>query len=255
MRAILRSSPTFLLYSLLPASLLLLGYLLQPFTAQASMKWVAAFSAAYLGLIGLTWLQRRFLLALLWENASHRRRMVWTAAAVLLGSLCFVLLTPGRAVVLEKLPIFAPQEQLEVRPALEAGESLTIQRIKIGLRQVPSASISLKGMWQSQGLLLYTSDPQARLTLTEHVPDGINLNLLCSPDAGRAVVSWAGRQEWIDLRCEVKKEAVYTFNFDRDGLPPATLGMRLLALPAWLGIAFAASGVLFVPGRRRLSKE
>jgi len=246
MKTFLHSVPVVLLYSLFPANLLLLAYLLQPVTAQASTKWIGLFCVLYLGLALLTWLQARFWVTPLWGIASRRERITWSAAAALLGALCFVLLTPTRLLILEKFPLFAPQERLEIRPMLEQGENLTIQRIKLGSRQVLSSSISLQGAWQSEGLLLSTSDPGAYLLLSTRIPHEVNIVFGQSANAGRVVVSWAGKQETIDLHAGTNQEAGYSFNFDRAELPAVTLWIRLLTIPAWFGIALAASKVLFV---------
>jgi hypothetical protein len=246
MRTVLRSLPTIFLYALPPASLLLLVYLFQPYTAQVSLKWIGVLAALSLGFLSLTWVQVRFWIAPLWRLARNREKIIWIILAIALGALCFSFFTPARILILEKFPLFAPWERLEVRPLLATGENLSIQRIKIYQRQVPSSSLSLQGAWKSPGLSLSTTDPAASLTLTAHVPREVDILFQRSPDAGRAVVSWAGKQESIDLKSDEMQGTVYTFNFNREKLPPATSWIRLLTLPAWIGIAFAATGVLFI---------
>ena len=136
-----------------------------------------------------------------------------------------------------------------MRPVLGPGEDLTIQRIKITDRQVESSSLSLEGVWQPDGVELRTADLEARLVLTARIPFSVDIAFLHSPSAGQAIVTWAGRQEQIDLRAEAALMKVYTFDFERAQLPLATLWIRLLTLPAWIGVAFAACGVLFT-GKR-----
>ncbi len=245
MRSFLRPGLQILFFMVAAASLLLAGYLLQPLTATVSAKWIGLLAALYLGLAGLAWVQGRFWIAPLWKLAGKRLRIIWIVSAVLLGIMCFLLLTPAGLAVLEKFPIFAPVEQVEVRVALEGDQAITIQRIKINNRQVPSASISLFGEWQSDGLELSTTDSTASLVITDRVPHSLEIAFLRSPDAGQAIVSWAGQQQRIDLRSSIGQGAVYSFIFDRSLLPPATVWIRLLTLPAWFEIALAACGVLY----------
>jgi len=94
MKIFLRSTPTLFVYSFVSASLLLMGYLLQPSTAQGSAKWIGLFAVLFAALASLTWLQARYWVAPLWKTARKRQRIVWAATAVLLGLACFALLTP-----------------------------------------------------------------------------------------------------------------------------------------------------------------
>ncbi len=246
MRISLRSGLLFLIVALLAASLLQAGYLFQPLTAQASAKWIGLFAALYLGLAVFTWLQVRFWIAPLWKAAQNRLRMIWIGSAVLLGLTFFGLLAPAGVPVLEKFPLFAPWEQLEVRPELENGQSLVIQRIKVVNRQVLSSSLTLQGTWQVDGPVLRTTDTTASVILKDRIPYSVDIAFLRSPDAGQAVVTWAGQQKRIDLRLNTERGKIYTFSFDRSNLPPVIAWLRLLALPGWLGIAFAACGALFI---------
>ncbi len=245
MRTFLRSALLVLILAVASASLLLAGYLLQPLTAQASAKWIGLFAALYLGLAGLAWVQARFWIAPLWKAAPKRLRVTWAASAALLGMACFALLTPAGLPVLEKFPVFAPLEQVEVRVALEDGETVTIERIKVNNRQVAPSSLTLQGNWQPDGLAWRTADATASVVLRERIPHSVEIAFLRSPGAGQVVVTWAGQQEQIDLRSSTVQGAIYTFSFDRAALPAMTVVLRLLTLPGWLGAALAACGALF----------
>jgi hypothetical protein len=231
----------------------LLSYLLQPVAAEISVKWISLGIGLYAGMVGFTWLQMQFWIAPVWKIARRDEKMRWSAVAVVLGLLCFTLLTPANIQVLEKFSFLAPEERLVVRPLIaSAREAVSIQRIKPNQRQVSSSSIHLEGIWQADGHLLRTDDSEALLTLTARVPHTVTIVFLRSPTAGKVEVTWAGRREMIDLRSDTPDEAVYSFEFDRTHPPAVTSLIRWLTLPAWLVTAFAVYAVFLLPVGRTL---
>ncbi len=231
--------------AVLPVNVLLLGYLLQPVTAQGSWKWLAIFAFFYLGLAIFIRMQAYYWIAPLWGRISNTMKTAWCAIAFLLALLSWGLLTPTSQAILEKFPGLAPEERLEIRLLPGQGSKLSVQRVKIGQRQIESRWITLHGDWQSSGYALTTFEPAAYLTLQARVPREVRVVFLRSSEAGKVLVTWGGKEQIIDLYAPENQEVQYIFRYDRPDGAPAMTWIRLLTLPAWFGIALAAMSVLF----------
>ena len=237
-----------LMYLVIPGSLMVQLFISLPVPPKFSWRWLGIFCVLFILVEGLVWLQATAYLRPVWRNLGNRKKQYWILTAGIFAGLLFAYAAPDKTQVMERLPFLAPVETLELRPILSAASpSIDIWKVKIGEARLSNAEMRLEGNWQAQEDNLITSDPHARLTVSGKVPRAINIVFMRSPTAGQVAVRWDGKEEMIDLQGAYGQEAHHNFRYDTTSrqAPGLAILIRLAALPAWICLAFWATGIFY----------